>query len=1411
MRRLILCAVLVGLIAGNLLALGPNDILPPSKIRPGMKGYGLSVFRGTQIERFPITVLGVLERSDFDMDAILIRIDGGTVVQRKSGVIAGMSGSPIFINGKLIGAISFGWYFPKEPICGVTPITAMLACTEPQKFPSPKLTTGVMRPKGSPIIVGGKSIHRVWVAANMKEAEAIKERLRPDEGLLVPVATPLLVSGVPRSVLPLLQRMLEPYNVVVMEGASGKATSLPVKDAPIRPGSALGVQVVGGDVDFTAIGTVTWVEGDKVWAFGHSMMELGSVDLPITSAYVLDILPSYQFSFKLAVSLKERGRLTQDRLFAVAGELGKPAQKVPMQVTVRNFAQKLQRHYDLQLASHRELVRLGAYISLLGALTSAVSSSEEGSTYMRLRVEAKDLPTIERENWFPAEGGMGTSGIIFILLGGARTSPLAELADIVEAATGNRFGEVKFTRIQTEIEFHPQRRTAWIDRVTARKTRVKPGEKVPVTLTLKGWGGFERTMTVDLEVPQNARPGRIRFLVGGGMMGETVRQQSGYRRPRPRSLRELWEQLRDVYANNEVIIATSPLTSGVEIAGKRWESLPSSTIEALLSMGSSDIQSIRDYREKRFPFDRILTGMASIVLTVETEEREKEAPPRMPMMEAPPPPGPSGPSGPPQSPEGGEEEMTALILQRLLTLPLIQQLRDPIERAWLEIQTIRQKWRDEEGFVRWLVSLAPFTMQREEKLDKEQPPQPPNWEEVRRLSPEQPERKEQPAQPQQPSAPTQPTARTQPLARQPKTWVLDKGEDWLRGKLDGTVVATDGTVTLGYHAKTLYNPEETVGAFCLLPSSGNSLLVGTIGPARLIKVDADGRKEVVAEISDEAAVTAIAKAPDNSVWFATAPSGKVFRLAPDSEKPEQICSVNATVWAIAFFDDGTAVLATGPEGKVLTIPKGAKEPKLLVQLPDRHALALAKGIDGSIFVGTTPRGKVYKLSPDGKVETVFEAPQNPVQTLAVDKKGNLYVGTSGSAIVYLVAPDGSWKELRRFTPERHIMAMVGLDDGVIVATGSPGKLYRLTSDGVAAWLYDSEQIHLLSVAVNGDTICVIPSGSGEVVALHRNSEGIYRSPILDAGQIARWGVLRFIADVPEGAQVLVQARSGNTAYPDSTWSDWTPPVSTSETPLTCPPARYLQLRFLLRTNDTQKAPVLKRVSVVYFPKNQPPKLTVQEPAAGAVLSGKVTIRWRGEDPDRDRLSYEVFYSSDSGKTWHQIREGTTQPAQPQQQKQEEKQKGQESKPESQPQQTQPTGATTASSINWDTTKVPDGVYWLKVIASDRISNPDDPQTAEQIIAPVIVDNTPPTLGTHAVKREGNKLLVPAYDNIAVGSAEYRAEGGEWIAATCQDGVFDQPYEVLVIDLGKLMANVKVVEVRVRDSAGNERVVKLNVP
>jgi hypothetical protein len=143
----------------------------------------------------------------------------------------------------------------------------------------------------------------------------------------------------------------------------------------------------------------------------------------------------------------------------------------------------------------------------------------------------------------------------------------------------------------------------------------------------------------------------------------------------------------------------------------------------------------------------------------------------------------------------------------------------------------------------------------------------------------------------------------------------------------------------------------------------------------------------------------------------------------------------------------------------------------------------------------------------------------------------------------------------------------------------------------------------------------------------------------------------------------------------------------------------------------------------------------------------------------------------------------------------------------QPSPPSPTG-TTASSQTWDTTKLPDGTYWLKIVASDRIANPDDPQTAEQVVGPILVDNTPPIVSVSAVKRDGNRLLVPCYDNTFVASAEYRAEGGEWVAATCEDGVFDEPYEIVVVDLSKLPANAKAIELRVRDGAGNERTEKI---
>ncbi len=1420
-RRPIAVAVLLGFFSVGY-GLGPNDILPPSQLRPGMKGYGLSVFKGTQIEKFPITVLGVLERADFDMDLIVIRVEGGTVVRRQSGVVAGMSGSPIFVNGKLIGAIAWALeLFPREPFCGVTPITAMMACTEPEKFPPPRLAVGTVKPKGGTLVLGGRAFRRFRVATRLTEVPAVKSRLQPGEGLIHPIATPLFVSGAPRSARRLLQKLLEPYNVMVLD-AFGSPSSVPVKDAPLQPGSAVGVRLIGGDIDAVGIGTVTWVEKDKIWAFGHPMMQLGKVDVPLTSAYIMDILPTYMFSSKIGVALKERGRLTQDRAFAVAGELGPTSPKVPMIISLADASRNLRRRYRLELVTHKELVTLGAYVGLGGALAVNISPFEEGSTYMELKVEADGLPTIVRKNWYLNEGG-GLSGILIIIGGGSRTSPVSELADVLEAIRSNRFGEVKLKRIEASLQYAPKKISAWIDSVTARKSRVKPGERVPVTFRLKGWEGLEKTLTVDLEVPSRARPGRIRFLVAGGMMGEAVRQQSGYRRPRPRSLKELFDQLQDVYANNEVVAATSPLTSGVEVAGLRWEGLPATLVEVLMGMGSSDLVPIRDYWEKRFPFDYLLTGMASIFLTVETEEREKEAPARPPTAAGPPPPmGPEGPEGPGASPPppDSDTEFTRLaaLADRLMTV--LSQTRDPVERAFWEIQWRRAYWTAFFASPNLVNLTLPGGSDRRELQEggQEEPLQPPGWEEVESLEPGGPEqeKKEEPPQvtPQPPSRPS-PAPKSQPIARTPKVWSLIKGEDFLKGKLDGTTVSTDGTVSLGYQSRVVYDPQETIGAFCLLPTD-RGVLVGTLSPARVLLIGSDGSRKILAEVTEEKVVTALTVACDGSLWFACGPNGSVYRIPPGGS-PEKVATVPDTVWSLSPWRGDRILLATGPSGSLYSIPSQPQtrpvKPEVLIQFPERHLIATATGPDGTVAIGTNPRGKVYAVKTDGTVEPIFECPQNPVQSLAIDQKGRLYIGTSGAAVVYLREPEGKWKELRRFSPERHIMAMVGLEDGVLLATGSPGKIYRLTGDGTVTWLYDSEESHLLALGYREGTIWTIPSGTGEVRQLTRNEKGTYISPVLDAQQVSRWGVLKFQISGPSDGQVVVQSRSGNTAYPDKTWSPWTPGAVSPGLPIASPPARYLQLRFLLRSASGGEAPKISRVELVYQPKNQAPKVTLQEPPPGRFVSGIVTVRWRGEDPDKDSLVYEVSHSAD-GKEWKALAvkppsEEKKEPPKPAEERKgtgQGKEQGQEAPPNP-----EASSSTTQTSLQWDTSKVSDGRYWLRVVASDGRANPDDPQSAQDVLYPIIVDNSPPGIFSDQVKRDGTKLLVPATDGWQIASAEYRFGEGEWYAAYCQDGIFDGPYEVLVLDLSRVPAGAKEIQVRVRDGAGNERVETIKVP
>jgi hypothetical protein len=458
--------------AGATPLLGPDEALTIDQIRPGMRGYGKSVFEGTRIETFKVTVIGVLRKIDFGGDMILIRVESGPVVSRKQGVSSGMSGSPIYIDGRLIGALAYAWPFAKEPIAGVTPIHQMLEAFEPGS--SGLRASGSLSAAGKPLLIEGRPVSRVTVLP-----EAVSGQSPPrDTFYLAPVATPLMVSGMGRPGMEALRRRLSRYNVLAMPGpgrVDPAQAGTKTRGAPFEPGAAIGALLVEGDVEITAVGTVTYVKGDRVIAFGHPLFGLGAVDLPMTTAYVHGVFPSAEVSFKMASSVSTVGRVSQDRNWSIGGHLGEQASLIPSRFRIRDRDRGVEREYSIRSIQHRDLTSLVIYSSLLNAIGS-VAPPEEGTTRSTLEVAARGLPPVRRENVFVSGGR--SSAFEQLFADPFAGLPMGELLQVLDTLQNNPFGPIPVDRIQVDVEVTQQRQSAAIERVYADRRRVKPGETV---------------------------------------------------------------------------------------------------------------------------------------------------------------------------------------------------------------------------------------------------------------------------------------------------------------------------------------------------------------------------------------------------------------------------------------------------------------------------------------------------------------------------------------------------------------------------------------------------------------------------------------------------------------------------------------------------------------------------------------------------------------------------------------------------------------------------------------------------------------------------------------------------------------------------------------------------------------------
>jgi hypothetical protein len=535
------------------------QILPIEKITPGMKGYGVSdLGDGRGIQRFEVEVLGVLKRYAPRQDLILARVSGAGL--ENSGIIAGMSGSPIYIDDKLVGALAYGWPFSKDPICGITPIQSMLDIRH--------------APAAPPVPIGGSAAQTTALLASFAQghfSERFGELLRPFSAPAAGDATPLpLPVSFGGAIGPgrLFERVAESAGWMAVP--SGAAAPASAEATALRPGSAVAAQLLSGDMDLSATGTVTWVEGNALLAFGHPFLSMGPVSMPMARAEVLTVLPSVFRSFKFAATGPVLGSISQDRSTGILGSFGARAPMVPITVRISSDQVPLQT-YHFQAVHNSMLTPILSAIAIDNVVTTLEKRAGERTLVWKSAIHTTDRDV----QWNSVFSGMA-----------AREEAVTSLALLTNYLMANEFRDLTITGIDVEIAHSDRLQNARIVHVEAQKERVRPGEEVPVWVDLVDFRGSSRRVVMTLKVPADTPPGPLMVFVGDG--SSATAYDLGLIPSDPHSLEQVLDFLGRIRPPNSLNLLAYRRSPGAVVVGEPLPALPPSVVAVLRDRGPGE-------------------------------------------------------------------------------------------------------------------------------------------------------------------------------------------------------------------------------------------------------------------------------------------------------------------------------------------------------------------------------------------------------------------------------------------------------------------------------------------------------------------------------------------------------------------------------------------------------------------------------------------------------------------------------------------------------------------------------------------------------------------------------------------------------------------------------------------------------
>lgn len=557
---LILCCQLALAMAANI------PLMPVRDLRPGMLGVGKTVISGDTIEEFNVEILGITGNEATGY-SIFVRLYGD-LIEKTGGVAQGMSGSPVFVDGRLVGAVAYGKSFNDPHYCFLTPIGKMLRLLdEPQQQPADWL------PKGTALMAGGFT----------------------DYGLEY------------------LQDKLSAFGLdVVAAGGAGKSSS-----KVLEPGSSIAASLMQGDMTLGALGTVTWADDEgNILAFGHSFMQRGSCDFFMNKVWVLGIVPNLQSGYKVADIGDAVGRFTQDRSSGIGGNTGSLPSSIPLFITVSDSSRGASESVRMQIADDEQLVPSIVDAAVVSAVSKTVDRNGGGTAKMSFTITGEDskkqLLTIKRDNMFYSSSSL-------------LKSLDAELTEALNILTQNKFEAVDIHNITVDAEVSSIPQVAEVVSAGVPKRAVKPGEKVNLAVKLKPYRGEEFLKEIYFVVPKDHPGGKLPLNVRGGSSMAWVlnllrkQQEEGLpaqKKNTGRTLNDFIKAFNNADKNSELIVDISIGPAMSQAAAVSAASAEKNDAGLMGMLQGSP------YKQK-FPFDFIIDGEADIVLTVEKEEKEQ--------------------------------------------------------------------------------------------------------------------------------------------------------------------------------------------------------------------------------------------------------------------------------------------------------------------------------------------------------------------------------------------------------------------------------------------------------------------------------------------------------------------------------------------------------------------------------------------------------------------------------------------------------------------------------------------------------------------------------------------------------------------------------------------------------------------